>query len=321
MDYDPDCLMQRTLFEKIWDAHVVAQEPGAPAVLYIDLHLVHEVTSPQAFTGLRQRGLKVRRPDRTVATMDHSIPTTDRRAADPRRDGGQADSVSRRQLPGVRHSAARHALAAPRDRARHRAGARADPAGHDDRVRRQPHLDPRRVRRAGVRHRHERSRARAGDAVPAPAQGQDLRSPGGGPAWPGRVGEGHHPRDDREDRHRRRHRPRLRVHRSGDSRAHDGRAHDHLQHVHRGRGARGHDRARRHDVRVPRRPRVRAAGRGLGRGGGALAAVADRRGRDLRQDHHARRDGPGADDHLRHQPRHGHADHEPHSRSGRRSRT
>jgi len=70
--------MQRTLFEKIWDAHVVAQEPGAPALLYVDLHLVHEVTSPQAFTGLRQRGLGVRRPDRTVATMDHSIPTTDR---------------------------------------------------------------------------------------------------------------------------------------------------------------------------------------------------------------------------------------------------
>ena len=70
--------MQRTLFEKIWDAHVVTQESGAPALLYVDLHLIHEVTSPQAFTGLRQRGLKVRRPDRTMATMDHSIPTTDR---------------------------------------------------------------------------------------------------------------------------------------------------------------------------------------------------------------------------------------------------
>ena len=79
MDYDPDWPMQRTLFEKIWDSHVVAQEPGAPAVLYVDLHLIHEVTSPQAFTSLRQRGLKVRRPDRSVATMDHSIPTTDRR--------------------------------------------------------------------------------------------------------------------------------------------------------------------------------------------------------------------------------------------------
>jgi 3-isopropylmalate/(R)-2-methylmalate dehydratase large subunit len=67
-----------TLFQKIWNQHVVAQEPDSPAVLYIDLHLVHEVTSPQAFTGLRTRGLKVRRPDKTVATVDHSIPTHDR---------------------------------------------------------------------------------------------------------------------------------------------------------------------------------------------------------------------------------------------------
>ncbi|MFT3916337.1 MAG: 3-isopropylmalate dehydratase large subunit [Anaeromyxobacteraceae bacterium] len=66
----------RTLFEKVWDAHVVVPEtPETPAVLYVDLHLVHEVTSPQAFTLLRERGLKVRRPERTLATMDHSIPT------------------------------------------------------------------------------------------------------------------------------------------------------------------------------------------------------------------------------------------------------
>ena len=57
------------------------QQPGAPALLYIDLHLVHEVTSPQAFQGLRERGLKVRRPDLTIATADHSIPTTDRSLA------------------------------------------------------------------------------------------------------------------------------------------------------------------------------------------------------------------------------------------------
>jgi len=68
----------RTLFEKIWDDHVVAEEPGAPAILGIDLHLVHEVTSPQAFSGLRRRGLRVRRPGQTVATADHSVPTHDR---------------------------------------------------------------------------------------------------------------------------------------------------------------------------------------------------------------------------------------------------
>src|SRR5512142_181229 len=65
----------RTLFEKVWSSHVVVEEPDCPAVLYVDLHLVHEVTSPQAFSGLRARGLKVRRPDRTFATVDHSVPT------------------------------------------------------------------------------------------------------------------------------------------------------------------------------------------------------------------------------------------------------
>jgi 3-isopropylmalate/(R)-2-methylmalate dehydratase large subunit len=68
----------RTIVEKIWDSHVVARQPGAPALLYIDLHLIHEVTSPQAFSMLRARGLKVRRPDLTIATMDHSTPTTSR---------------------------------------------------------------------------------------------------------------------------------------------------------------------------------------------------------------------------------------------------
>src|ERR671916_1538078 len=71
----------RTLFEKIWDAHIVVPgREGMPAVLGIDLHLIHEVTSPQAFTQLRERGLKVRRPDQTLATMDHSTPTTPRNA-------------------------------------------------------------------------------------------------------------------------------------------------------------------------------------------------------------------------------------------------
>ena len=67
--------MTQTLFEKVWNKHIVAQQPERPVVLYIDLHLIHEVTSPQAFAGLRSRGLQVRQPDKTVATMDHSTPT------------------------------------------------------------------------------------------------------------------------------------------------------------------------------------------------------------------------------------------------------
>lgn len=68
----------RTLFDKIWDDHIVREQPGEPTLFYIDLHLVHEVTSPQAFEGLRLSHRKVRRPDKTFAVMDHNVPTTDR---------------------------------------------------------------------------------------------------------------------------------------------------------------------------------------------------------------------------------------------------
>ncbi len=70
--------MAKNIYEKIWDAHLVHQEPGQDPLIYIDRHYVHEVTSPQAFEGLRLAGRKVRRPDLTTATMDHNIPTTDR---------------------------------------------------------------------------------------------------------------------------------------------------------------------------------------------------------------------------------------------------
>ncbi|BCX17993.1 MAG: 3-isopropylmalate dehydratase large subunit [Geminicoccaceae bacterium] len=83
--------MGRTLFEKIWDSHVVDQQPDGTCLLYIDRHLVHEVTSPQAFEGLRVSGRKVRRPDLTLAVPDHNVPTTDRRL-------GIADPVSRLQV-------------------------------------------------------------------------------------------------------------------------------------------------------------------------------------------------------------------------------
>src|SRR6266851_2325365 len=77
--------MSRTLFEKVWDSHVVRAAQNEPALLYVDLHLVHEVTSPQAFEGLRAANRKVRRPDLTRATIDHNVPTTDRTVpiADP----------------------------------------------------------------------------------------------------------------------------------------------------------------------------------------------------------------------------------------------
>ncbi|MGA2433181.1 MAG: 3-isopropylmalate dehydratase large subunit [Acidimicrobiales bacterium] len=84
----------QTLFEKIWNSHVVASPEGEPTLLYIDLHLVHEVTSPQAFDGLRLNGRRVRRPDRTLATADHNVPT------DPISTPVK-DPVSRRQLEAL----------------------------------------------------------------------------------------------------------------------------------------------------------------------------------------------------------------------------
>ncbi|QGJ68715.1 3-isopropylmalate dehydratase large subunit [Planctomycetales bacterium 10988] len=87
----------RTMFEKIWDEHVVYSEEGKQTILYIDLHLVHEVTSPQAFEGLRLAGRKVRRPERTLATVDHNVPTTDRALP-------IADPISKKQLDTLREN-------------------------------------------------------------------------------------------------------------------------------------------------------------------------------------------------------------------------
>jgi 3-isopropylmalate/(R)-2-methylmalate dehydratase large subunit len=88
----------KTLFDKIWEKHIVRQEPESPAVLYIDLHLVHEVTSPQAFTGLNERGLKVRRPDKTIATLDHAVPTRLVPGQPPSSRMAFADDLNRKQV-------------------------------------------------------------------------------------------------------------------------------------------------------------------------------------------------------------------------------
>ena len=81
----------RTLFEKVYDEHIVRSAPGEPDLLYVDMHLVHEVTSPQAFDALRLSGRTVRRPDLTVSTIDHGVPTADRHL-------GIRDAMSKRQI-------------------------------------------------------------------------------------------------------------------------------------------------------------------------------------------------------------------------------
>ena len=93
----------RTLYDKIWDEHLVHEAPDGTCLLYIDRHLVHEVTSPQAFEGLRMTGRKVRAPEKTLAVVDHNVPTSDRSNGidDPeiRAPGGDA----RRERPRIRH--------------------------------------------------------------------------------------------------------------------------------------------------------------------------------------------------------------------------
>src|SRR6201985_3637376 len=89
----------RTLFEKVWESHVVVAPEGDPALLYIDLHLLHEVTSPQAFEGLRLAGRTVRRPDRAVATVDHNVPTTENRLI-------IEDAIAAKQMDALRANCA-----------------------------------------------------------------------------------------------------------------------------------------------------------------------------------------------------------------------
>jgi len=95
--------MAATLFEKIWEDHVVSRVSGQPDLLYIDLHLIHEVTSPQAFAGLNESGRRVRRPDLTLATIDHGVPTIDR-------EKGIQDPLSRRQIEVLETNCAEHGI-------------------------------------------------------------------------------------------------------------------------------------------------------------------------------------------------------------------
>ena len=85
--------MGKSIIEKIWDRHIINEEENKPDLLYIDLQYIHEVTSPQAFEGLRLKGRKVRRPDRTFATMDHNVPTVNRYFIQ--------DDIARKQLEAL----------------------------------------------------------------------------------------------------------------------------------------------------------------------------------------------------------------------------
>ena len=254
----------RTLYDKIWDDHLVHEQEDGTCLLYIDRHLVHEVTSPQAFEGLRMTGRKVRAPEKTLAVVDHNVPTTDRsHGIDDPESALQVDTLAEncaefgidyfnetdeRQgivhiigpeqgftLPGTTivcgdsHTSTHGAF-----------GALAHGIGTSEveHVLATQTLIQKKARNMRVRRRH-----------PARA----------------RHRQGHHPRHHRRDRHRRRHRPRHRIYRRGDPGTVHGRPHDGLQHVDRGRRARRPDRARREDVRLSQGPATLAQGDGWDR--------------------------------------------------------
>ena len=215
---------------------------------------------------LRERGLAVRRADRTVATMDHSAPTTS-----PPRSLALLEGAAGAQLRTLAANCREFGVPAPRPRReherhrpRHRPRARAHASRLHHRLRRQPHVDPRRVRRVRLRHRHERSGPRARHAVPLAAQAEDHAGPRRRRAPAFRRREGPRARPHRADRRGRRHRARDRVRRQRGPRALHERPHDPLQHVDRSRRARGHGGPRRGDLRLPPRPPPRPIRRRVG---------------------------------------------------------
>ena len=268
--------MSKTLSEKVWDAHVVRRQEGEPDLLYIDLHLVHEVTSPQAFDGLRLAGRPVRRPDLTLATMDHNVPTQ-------HIDQPVADQVSARQMEALARNCAEF-------------GVRLYPMGDPDQgivhvIGPQLGLtQPGLTIVCGDSHTSTHGAFGAlafgigtsevehvlatqtlpqrrpgtmaitvdGDLPPGVTAKDIILGIIGRIGTSGGVGSVHRV-------------PGLRH-----PGAVDGRPHDGVQHVDRGRRPGRPDRSRRHDLRLPRGPAPRPEGEGMGSGARRLAGADDR---------------------------------------------
>ncbi len=146
-----------TLFDKIWDKHVVKQIEGGPSVFYIDRHFIHEVTSPQAFDGLRKRGIPVGAACTNHRNSRPQCADLGSAFADQGSPVAPASGKIDRKLQGFRRGIVRTRPPLPGHRACDRAGTGHYPAGHDHRLRRQPHEHTRRFRRHCVRDRNERS--------------------------------------------------------------------------------------------------------------------------------------------------------------------
>ncbi len=235
----------QTLYDKLWHNHVVVQRDDGSALIYIDRHLIHEVTSPQAFEGLRLAGRNPvaagRQPGGAGSQRAHRAGGAQRRCRGHRRPGiAAAGADPRRQLSGLRHRRVRNQRPPPGHRPCGGPGAGRNPAGHDGGLRRFPHLHPRRPGRPGPRHRHLGGGACAGHPVPDPAENEKHAGAHRRRAADRGDRQGCGAGGDRQDRHRRRQRLRHRVWRRGGARHEHGGPHDHVQYVHRGRRAHGH---------------------------------------------------------------------------------
>ena len=195
-----------TLLDKIWAAHAIEARADGATLLSIDRHLVHDGSST-AFRSLKERGLAVRRPDRTFATPDHYVSTLGRSLTainDPNRRGMVEDLEANTRRSGVTLFGLCRPAAGDRARGRPRAGP--EPAGHGDRLRRQPHGDARCGRRARLRRRRQRGHARAGNPEPVADEAQEHAHHCRRRAGARRARQGRDPGDHRQDQRRRRRR-------------------------------------------------------------------------------------------------------------------
>ena len=245
----------RTLAEKVWDDHLVVKgENGEPDLIYIDLHLVHEVTSPQAFDGLRAGGPPGAPPRPHDRDRGPQHPDARHRQADRRPHEPHADRDAAPQRRGVRRppALARRHRAGHRPRRRPAARAHACRASPSSAATRTPRTHGAFGAMAFGIGTSEVEHVLATQTLPLkPFKTMAITVEGDAAAR--RHREGHHPRRHREDRHRRRAGLRARVPRQRHPRALDGGPHDDLQHVDRGGRPRGHGRAGRDDLRLPRR--------------------------------------------------------------------
>ena len=281
----------RTLFDKIWDSHVVERLPDGTCILYIDRHLLHEVTSPQAFEGLRLAGRKLRRPDLTIAVADHNIPTVGARTPSDIKEEDSRIQVQTLEKNVVEFGVPYIPILDVRQGIVHIIGPELGLSLPGTTiVCGDSHTSTHGAMGAlafGIGTSEVEHVMATQTLLQQPAKNMEVR----GRRHPGLrlLGQGHRAGDHRQDQHRRRQRPRDRIHRRGDPRARHGGAHDGVQHDDRGRRAGRADRAGRDDIRLYQGPRVRAEGRGVRAGGGLLAHAALRSRRALRHGRDAER--------------------------------